>query len=166
MIRRVRMLACLVLAAGVAACEPTGSVDVTSTQEGVLPATESTKDFGEYVLYFNALNTDQLSSDIAREYGIVRAKSRALLNVSIHRNLANGQTEAVTGAVSASAINLNGQLKTMTLREIREDTAIYYIGELGITDGEVLIYTIEATPTNDPSRGFTVRFKKQFFVED
>jgi hypothetical protein len=165
MIRRVRMVACLVLAAGIAACEPTGNVDATSTQEGVLPATESTKDFGEYVLYFNALNTDQLSPDIAREYGIVRSKSRALLNVSIHRKLANGQTEAVTGAVSASAINLNGQLKTMTLREIREDTAIYYIGELGITDGEVLIYTIDATPSNDPSR-FTVRFKKQFFVED
>jgi hypothetical protein len=165
MVRRIRTLALLVLAAGIAACEPTSSVDVTNTQEGVLPATESNKDFGEYVLYFNALNTDQLSPDIAREYGIVRSKSRALLNVSIHRKLANGQTEAVTGAVSASAINLNGQLKTMTLRELREDTAIYYIGELAITDGEVLIYTIDATPSNDPSR-FTVRFKKQFFVEE
>ena len=130
-----------------------------------MPATESTKDFGEYVLFFNALNTDQLSPDIAREYGIVRSKSRALLNVSIHRKLDGGRTEAVTGAVSASAINLNGQLMTMTLREIREDTAIYYVGELAITDGEVLIYTIDATPSNDPSR-FTVRFKKQFFVEE
>ena len=165
MIRRVRMLACLVLATGVAACEPTANVDPTSTQEGVLPATEGHKDFGEYVLYFNALLTDQLSPDIAREYGIVRSRSRALLNVSIRRKLDNGQSESVTGAVSASAINLNGQLKTMTLREIREDTAIYYIGELGITDGEVLIYTIDATPSNDPSR-FTVRFKKQFFVEE
>jgi Domain of unknown function (DUF4426) len=166
MVRRVRMLACLFLAAGVAACEPTGTVNLTSTQDGVLPATESSKDFGEYVLYFNALLTDQLSPSIAREYGIVRSKSRALLNVSIHRKLENGQTEAVTGAVSSSAINLNGQLKTMALREIREDVAIYYIGELAVTDGEVLIYTIEATPSNDPSRGFTVRFKKQFFVED
>ena len=165
MVRRIRTLACLVLAAGIAACEPTGSVDVTNTQEGVLPATESSKDFGEYVLYFNAVITDQLSRDIAREYGIVRSKSRALLNVSIHRKLDNGQTEAVTGAVSASAINLNGQLKTMTLRELREETAIYYIGELAITDGEVLIYTIDATPSNDASR-FTVRFKKQFFVEE
>ena len=144
MVRRIRTLACLVLAAGIAACEPTGSVDVTNTQEGVLPATESSKDFGEYVLYFNAVITDQLSRDIAREYGIVRSKSRALLNVSIHRKLDNGQTEAVTGAVSASA---------------------YYIGELAITDGEVLIYTIDATPSNDASR-FTVRFKKQFFVEE
>jgi hypothetical protein len=167
MVRRIRTLACLVLAAGIAACDPAGNVDVTNTQEGVLPATEGNKDFGEYVIYFNALLTDQLSPDIAREYGIVRSKSRALLNVSIHRKLENGQTEAVTGAVSASAINLNGQLKTMTLREIREDTAIYYIGELAITDGEVLIYTVDATPGNEPGQSrFTVRFKKQFYVEE
>ena len=164
MFRRIRMLACLTLAMGLAACEPTNGVDAASTQEGVLPATESLKDFGEYVLFFNALNTDQLSPDIAREYGIVRSKSRALLNVSMHRKHANGQTEAVTGAVSASAINLNGQLRTMTLREVREEAAIYYIGELAITDGEVLIYTIDAVPINDQSR-YTVRFKKQFFVE-
>jgi hypothetical protein len=163
MVRRMRMLACLVLVAGAAACEPATNVDATSTQEGVLSATETSKDFGDYVLYFNALNTDQLSPDIAREYGIVRSKSRALLNVSIHRKGENGQTEAVTGTVSASAINLNGQLKTMTLREIREEAAIYYIGELAITDGEVLIYTIDATPVNELSR-FAVRFKKQFFV--
>lgn len=165
MVERIRTLACLVLTAVLAACEPTNSIVVTSTEDGVLPATESTKDFGEYVLYFNALNTDQLSTEIAREYGIVRSKSRAMLNVSIHRKLAGGSTEAVTGAVSASAINLNGQLMTMTLREIREDTAIYYVGELAITNGEVLIYTIDATPSNEPSR-FTVRFKKQFFVEE
>jgi hypothetical protein len=165
MVRRLRTLACLVLMGGMAACDTTNSVDGSNTQEGILPATEGSKDFGEYVVYFNALNTDQLSPDIAREYGIVRSKSRALLNVSIHRKVTNGMSEAVTGAVSASAINLNGQLKTMTLREVREENAIYYIGELAITDGEVLIYTIDATPSNDPSR-FTVRFKKQFFVDE
>ncbi len=164
MVRRTRTLACLILTTGLAACEPTNGVDTANVQEGVLPATESSKDFGEFILFFNALNTDQLTPDIAREYGIVRSKSRALLNVSIHRKLDGGRTEAVTGAVSASAINLNGQLMTMTLREIREEAAIYYIGELAITNGEVLIYTIDATPANEPSR-FTVRFKKQFFVE-
>jgi hypothetical protein len=164
MVGRIRTLAWLVLATWLAACEPAESVDAVSAEDGVLPATVSTKDFGEYVLFFNALNTDQLSPDIAREYGIVRSKSRAMLNVSIHRKLDDGKTEAVTGAVSASAINLNGQLMTMTLREIREEAAIYYIGELAITNGEVLIYTIDAMPINEPSR-FTVRFKKQFFVE-
>lgn len=165
MVRRIRTLASLIVAIGLVACEPAANVDVASTQDGVLPATESSKDFGEYVVYFNAINTDQLTPEIAREYGIVRSKSRALLNVSMHRKLPSGQTEAVTGAVSASAINLTGQLKTMTLREVREESAIYYIGELAVTDGEVLIYTVDATPSNDPSR-FTVRFKKQFFVEE
>lgn len=165
MTERTRTLAYLmVVAMGLAACEPAANVDGGSAQQDVLPATESSKDFGEYVIYFNALNTDQLTPEIAREYGIVRSQSRAMLNVSIHRKLPSGLTEAVTGAVSASAINLNGQLETMTLREIREDTAIYYVGELGVTDGEVLIYTIDATPSNESSR-FTVRFKKQFFVE-
>jgi hypothetical protein len=165
MLRSSTTLACLVAVLALAACEPAPELDVTNTQEGVLPATESSKDFGDYILYFNALKTDQLSPDIAREYGIVRSKSRALLNVSMHRKQASGQTEAVTGAVSASAINLNGQLRTMTLREVREEAAIYYIGELAITDGEVLIYTIDAVPINDQSR-YTVRFKKQFFVEE
>jgi hypothetical protein len=152
-------------AMGLMACEPANNIDVTNVQEGVLPATESAKDFGDYVVYFNAIVTDQLSPDIAREYGIVRSKSRAMLNVSIHHKLPDGRAEAVTGAVTASATNLNGQFKTMTLREVREEDAIYYIGELAITDGEVLIYTVDATPINDPSR-FTVRFKKQFFVEE
>ena len=165
MVSRTRTFACVIVATGLMACEPANNLDVTNVQEGVLPATESSKDFGDYVLYFNAIVTDQLSPEIAREYGIVRSRSRAMLNVSIHHKLADGRTEAVTGAVAASATNLNGQFKTMTLREVREEDAIYYIGELAITDGEVLIYTVDATPINDPSR-FTVRFKKQFFVEE
>lgn len=165
MTKRIGTLACLLVTMGLAACQPASEADVTNTQDDVLPATESAKDFGEYVVYFNALNTDQLTPDIAREYGIVRSKSRAMLNVSIHRKLPNGLTEAVTGTVSASATNLNAQLETMTLREIREDTAVYYVGELGVMDGEVLIYTIKATPTGSTDT-FTVRFKKQFFVAE
>jgi len=160
-----RSLGLLVTLSALSGCGPSAEVDVTNTQEGVLPATESSRDFGDYVVFFNALNTDQLTPDIARQYEIVRSKSRAMLNVSIHRKQEDGSTTAVTGAVSASAINLTGQLKPMTLREIREEDAIYYIGELAITDAEVLIYTIDVTPSNEPSR-FTVRFKKQFFVEE
>jgi hypothetical protein len=160
-----RSLAGLAALSALTGCEPASQVDVTNTLEGVLPATESSRDFGDYVVYFNALNTEQLTPEIARQYEIVRSKSRALLNVSIHRKQGSGASSAVTGAVSASAINLNGQLKPMTLREIREGEAIYYIGELAITDAEIVIYTVDVMPINEPSR-FTVRFKKQFFVDE
>jgi hypothetical protein len=164
MVTRARVLTLLGIAVVLAACDSGSKILSTTKQDEPLPATESQKDFGDYVVYFNTINTDQLTPDIAKQYGIVRSKSQALLNVSIHRKLPAGGTEAVTGAVTASAVNLNAQLKSMTLREIREDKAIYYIGETPVSDGEVLIYTVDVTPGNDPSR-FTLRFKKQFYVE-
>lgn len=160
-----RLFSLLVVSAALLGCGPVPETDVTNTLEAVLPATESSRDFGDYVVYFNALNTDQLTPEIARQYEIVRSKSRAMLNVSIHRKQEGAPGAAVTGLVGASAINLTGQLKPMTLREVREGEAIYYIGELAITNEEVLIYTIDVSPTNEPSR-FTIRFKKQFFVDE
>ena len=145
-----------------AACDAANQAPTGASTDATIDVTNV--EWDDYVIHFNAFTTDQLAADVARNYGITRSKSRAMLNVSIHHKLANGTTEAVEGAVSASAVNLNGQLKTMTLRKVPEETAIYYIGELEITDGEVLIYTIDATPQGEPSR-FTVRFKKQFFVE-
>jgi hypothetical protein len=147
------------------ACEPPSPGPEAGTEEvAVLPGTETFKDFGDYTVHFNALVTNQLAPDIAREYGIVRSDSRIMLNVSILRKQEGGMGTPVSGAVSASAINLNGQLRGMAMREIREGEAIYYIGELAITDAETLIFTVDVTPLNEASR-FTVRFKKQFFVD-
>jgi hypothetical protein len=160
---RIRILACLVAATWLAGCEPATSVDATNTQADVLPATESHVDFGDYVVYFNAVTTDQLAQDIAGQYGIVRSRDRVLLNVAVHRKVGGGTTEAVAGMVSASATNLNGQLRNMALREIREEKAIYYVGELGVTDGEVLIYTVDALPAGT-NRTLNLRFRKQFFA--
>jgi hypothetical protein len=147
------------------ACEQQAPDPAAATDEiAVLPGTESSKDFGDHVVHFNALVTDQLTPEIARQYGIVRSESRIMLNVSILRKSDASMGTAVPGAVAASAINLTGQLRGIAMREILEGEAIYYIGELPIADGETLIFTIDATPLNEPSR-FTVRFKKQFFVD-
>jgi hypothetical protein len=160
--RLLPMLGTLALLAG---CEQPGQTAAAQEEVAVLPGTESFKDFGDYVVHFNALGTDQLTPDVARQYGIVRSKNRAMLNVSILQKSEGTLGTPVTGSVSASAVNLNGQLKNITLREIEERNAVYYIGETSITDGETLIFTVDATPINEPSR-FTVRFKKQFFVND
>ena len=86
-----------------------------------------------------------------------------MLNVSILRKREGSVGIPVSGSVSASAVNLTGQLKTVTLREIREGEAVYYIGEVAVANAETLIFTIDVTPMNESSR-FTVRYKKQFFV--
>lgn len=149
-------------------CEPAPENAVSAAAGNdeipVLPGTESSRDFGEYVVHFNALTTDKLPSEIASEYGIVRSPNRAMLNVSILQKRDGDTNEPVPGSVTAQAINLTGQLKDMRMREIREGDAIYYIGETAVADGETLVFTVDVTPINDPSR-YTVRFKKQFFVD-
>lgn len=167
-IQHARLLPLVGTLAFLSACEQPTQTAVAQEQEGeeiVLPGTESTKDFGDYVLHFNAIGTDQLTENIARQYGIVRSRSRAMLNVSILRKAEGTMGTPVTGSVSASAVNLSGQFRNINIREIKEGTAVYYIGETSISDGETLIFTVDATPINEASR-FTVRFKEQFFVDE
>ncbi len=151
---------CLTLVAG---CQQPADSDPGLVQSAVA-STETSRDFGDYIVHFNALSTQQLSPDVARQYDIARSSNRALLNVSIIRKEQGTLGTPVSGAVSASAINLTGQLKNITVREIREEEAIYYIGEALVSNEETLIFTIDVTPLNESSR-FSIRYMKQFFVD-
>ena len=153
-------VACLFLAA---ACEQPTQPTV-ATPEPALRSTESFRDFGDYVVHFNAISTNQLTPEIARQYAIVRSDNRAMLNVSILRKEAGTTGAPVSGSVSASAVNLTGQHKNMTMREIREGEAVYYIGELAVANEETLVFSIDVTPMNESSR-FSVRYMKQFYVD-
>ena len=134
-----------------------------SPDEDALPVTETFKDFGDYVVHFNALTTDQLIAEIARQHGVVRSENRAMLNVTVLKKVEGSVGIAVAATVSAWANNLTGQLKNLVLREIREEEAIYYIAECAVADGETLIFTIDVTPINETAR-FSVRYMKQFFL--
>ena len=150
---------------GITACQPSAEAPGDRAAAApALPGTATSKDFGDYVLHFNAQRTDRLTSEIASTYDIVRSKNRAMLNVSIIKKAEGSPGIPVSGAVSATATNLTGQLKNMTLKEIREGSAIYYIGETPVAHSETLIFSIDATPINESSR-FSVRFQKQFFAD-
>lgn len=128
------------------------------------PVEASSKDFGDYVLHFNAISTYQLEPEVARAYNIVRSKNRAMLNVSIIKKEEGTTGKSVSGSVNATAANLTGQVKNLTLRQIQENDAIYYIGDVSVANGETLIFTIDATPINESSR-FSVRMQRQFFAD-
>ena len=134
-----------------------------ATEETPAAVTETMQDFGDYTLHFNALTTDQLTAEVAQRHGIVRSGNRAMLNVSIVRNQEGAVGVPVRGTVELSAANLTGQLKPVSLRELTEAEAIYYIGESNVADGETLVYTIDATPV-DETTPMSVRYMKQFFV--
>lgn len=147
------------------ACSEAEQTSGSASEADVLAATESFRDFGDYVVHFNALTTDQLDPAIAAEHGVVRSPNRALLNISVLRNQEIGLAAPVSAEVSASARNLTGQLRTIAVQEIREGDAIYYIGETQVANAETLIFTVDAMPEAE-TETLTVSFQRQFFVDE
>ncbi len=124
------------------------------------PAAASDVDIGDHVVHFSAQSTDQLPPEVARTYGIVRSKNRAMLNVSV---LKEGTTIAVVADVTVRTVNLAGQLKNVTMRKIQEQEAIYYIGETGIANRETLIFNISITPEG-ATEASDVSFTREFYT--
>ena len=153
-----RILIALSLLGLASACGGPGeSASVPEAQ----PAGATNQDIGDHVVHFSAQTTDQLPPEVARAYSIVRSKNRAMLNVSV---LKADDNSAVEADVAVKAVNLTGQLKSITMRQIEEQDAIYYIGEVAVANRETLIFDITVTPdgVDAPSE---VRFKRQFFTD-
>ena len=127
------------------------------------PSEPSYQDFGDFQVHYNAVRTDELSAAVARAYGIERSANRVMLNVSLLRKDASGRTTPVDGTVTATAYNLNGQLKDLQMRRITEGSSVYFIGEVGISGTEILVFNIDAAPSDQSSK-YSVQFKREFFA--
>jgi hypothetical protein len=125
---------------------------------------ENSQDFGDYVVHFNALSTNHLPPTVTKEYGIKRSKNRGMMNITVLRKMLGTTGKPVTAQVSAIATNLTGQKRDISLREVREETAIYYIGDFPITHEETLRFTVRVKPEGE-SEPYEVKFKQQFFTE-
>jgi len=125
------------------------------------PAGATSIDIGDHVVHFSAQSTDQLPPEVARTYNIVRSKNRAMLNVSVLREADNS---AVAAIVTVRTVNLTGQLKSITMRRIDEQEAIYYIGEVAVANREVLVFDISVTPEGANTTS-ELRFKRQFYTD-
>ena len=138
-----------------------GGPDEAATVPTAQPAGATNADIGDHIVHFSAQTTDQLPPEVARAYNIVRSKNRAMLNVSVIRKADRAPVEAV---VTVKTVNLTGQLKNITMRQINEQDAIYYIGETPVANQETLIFDISITP-EDAAEASEVRFKRQFFTD-
>jgi len=153
-----RTLISLSLLALASACGGHGdSADVPEAQ----PAGATSADIGTHIIHFSAQSTDQLPPEIARAYNILRSKNRAMLNVSVLRKSDN---VPVTAVVKVKTVNLTGQLKNVTMRQIDEQEAIYYIGETAVANRETLIFDISVLPEGQ-DQSSEVRFKRQFYTD-
>jgi hypothetical protein len=151
---------------GLSACG--GPAPSTETVSGAPPAREVSQnksyDDGSHVIYFNAINSDFINAEIAKKNNIIRSKNRALINVSIHKKNSDDSKTSVSAQLNDTVSNLTGQLKSVDWRKISEGDAIYYIGLVGIANGETLIFDMKIIPDGQ-DEVIPVKFQQRFFTD-
>ncbi|HIF52067.1 MAG TPA: DUF4426 domain-containing protein [Thiotrichaceae bacterium] len=147
------------------ACEQQSTSNQSNSARIAYAANVHDKEFDNYIIHINALTTDQLPTEVARGYKISRSKNRVLLNVSVREKQANGETP-VTAAVVVIAKNLSSQQKNVKLREIKDTdpVAIYYIGELPVSNEETITFELDVTPAG-ASKPLLLSYTQQFFTQ-
>ena len=124
---------------------------------------ENSTRVGGYTIHHNAFLSNELSPEMASRYNIRRSPNRALINISIIKDVPGTTGTPVTARVKVTSRNLRGQVRTIPVREIKEDKAVYYIGEFLVENQESVTFTIEATPSGE-SRMLHASLKQQFFT--
>lgn len=132
---------------------------------------QQSQDYGDYVVHYNALNTNLLPPQVAKANNILRSGSRALLNITVLKQ-SDDTTSPAHARVTAAATNLTGQRRQIQLREVSESGrgesdqgAIYYLGEFRINNEETFDFQIEITPDGE-DRLLKLNFRQQFFTEN
>jgi hypothetical protein len=95
---------------------------------------ENSKEFGDYVIHYNAFRSDTISPEVAKQYNLARANNRVITGTP------------TSSEVTGHASNLTGQLKQLEFKEITEGNAIYYLAETKISDGEFLKFDVKILP--------------------
>lgn len=125
---------------------------------------EQSKTFGDYVVHYNALNTELLQPDIARQYGITRSKNRAMVTISVQKKLMGTTGKPVEAKINGYATNLSAQTRPIKLRKIVDANAIYYVGDFRIRNQETLDFHFVITPVGE-DKSLNLEFRQQFFTD-
>jgi len=116
-----------------------------------------------YAIHHNAITTDQLAPDVARSYGIQRSRNRGLLNVSVIKDVPGTTGTAATATVKATSRNLQGLIRELPMREVRDGTAVYYLGEFPVEHQETLSFTVQVRPQGETT-SYTAELSQEFFT--
>ena len=116
-----------------------------------------------YTIHHNAITTDQLAPDVARSYGIQRSRNRGLLNVSVIKDVPGTTGTAATATVKATSRNLQGLIRELPMREVRDGTAVYYLGEFPVEHQETLSFTVQVRPQGETT-SYTAELSQEFFT--
>ena len=124
---KMKHLALLLSALLIAACS---AGEKPRAAEFIAPA-ESSIDFGNLRVHYNALPTLSLSEAVAREHGVTRDAGSAMLVVAL-REKVDGEEVPVTGKVTAQAHDLQGNRQPVTFHVVQTGDYSDHVGTFAI----------------------------------
>ena len=120
---------------------------------------EQKETLGPWDVHYIVVNTTFFTPEVAKNYGIVRSKYNALVNISV---LDKDSQQALNVDVTGTARNLLGTTKTLSFKRVTEGDAIYYLAPLSFNDRETFRFEIAV---KDGSHAETLKFQQEMFVE-
>ena len=123
-----------------------------------VPPAESTVDFGDLRVHYNALPTLSLNDAVAREYGVTRDAGSAMVVIALRR-IANGEELGAEGKVSAEAYDLQGQRQRIAFSAVKTGEYIDHIGTFAINARDSYRFEVKV---ESAGRREVVKFQRNF----
>jgi Domain of unknown function (DUF4426) len=117
-----------------------------------------------YSIHHNAFTTDTLAPEVAKTYHIQRSKHRGLLNVTVIKDAPSSPGASVEAKVKVDATNLSGQVRNIDMREVKDGSAVYYIGDFHVSNEETLTFRMQVTPAG-AGRTYQAQLTQEFFTD-
>ena len=120
---------------------------------------EQKEQLGEWDVHYIVVNSTFFSPEIARQYGVVRSKYNALVNISV---LDTDSLKAQTVSIQGTATNLIGTEKALTFKKVQEGDAIYYLAVFNFRNDETYRFNIEIRRGDIAE---TLKFQQKMYVD-
>lgn len=130
---------------------------------------ETSKKFGDYEIFFNAIPSMTLLPEMAAKYRIERDKNIAYINITVFKKVGN-TTVMQTATLKGTSSDLMTS-KPLAFREMRDASSIGYISQVRYNNREVLRFDVqiqpelktgEIAPVGSP---FKISFTRKFYIE-
>jgi len=105
--------------------------------------------FGGYIVNYNTFPSTFLDQNIAKAAGIKRSDTQAVITIAIRKHMPGASDKAVKAVVAGTATNLIGQIRKLNLSEVKEGSAIYYIGDFTFVSGEQMTFNMSVIPEGE-----------------
>lgn len=120
---------------------------------------EQKMQLGGWDVHYIVFGTSFLTPEVASQYGIVRSKFNALVNISV---LDTTSQEAQTVALSGKATNLLGTSRELKFKKVVDGKAIYYLAIVPFRDQETFRFSIDVMKGGETQ---TLKFQQKMYVD-